>query len=228
MKRKSIGLGLMLVLMLGASAWADIYRWTDASGVVHFSNQPPPPGAAVIERIEETPYDAEADRQRSEDERQMRLERQRLELEERRAELAAREREAQMKMDEADRRVNEAREIQQRSLDSETDDDCDESYYLRFGTCGPYPAFGGGFYHGRPISPNLYRGFYRENNNLYYKDPHRPGHPPGQKPHPRPGAKPVPRTGSAQIAPKGKTPPAAAEEPVVRRPATPPAPAAVK
>jgi len=223
MKRQMIVIGVMLGLTLGAPAWADIYRWRDASGVIHFSNEPPPKGVVVIEEIEEAPYDAEADRQRTEEERQLRLERQKLELEERKAELTAREREAKMRLDEADRRMNEAREIQQRSLESEKDDDCDEDYYLRYGNCGPYPAYGGGYYYGRPVNPNLYRGYYRENNNLYYKDPHRPGHPPGLKPPPRPGVKPAPRPDSAQRAPKGNKPPAVVEEPIMKRPPAPPA-----
>jgi hypothetical protein len=228
MKRQIIAIGLLLGFLLGAPAWADIYRWKDANGVTHFSNEPPPPGMSVIERIEETPYDVEADRQRTEEERQLRLERQKLELEERKADLAAREREAQTRLDEAERRMNEARQIQQRSPESEKDDDCDEDYYLRYGTCGHYPAYGGRYFHGRPGNPNLYRGYYRENNNLYYKDPHRYGHPPGSQNPPRPGTKPAPKTDSVQSAKKGKKPLATVEEPTVKSPPASPAPAASK
>lgn len=223
MKRQLIVIGAMLGLIVGAPVQADIYRWKDAKGVIHFSNEPPPQGVSVIEKIEEAPYDAEADRRRAEEERQLRQERQKLEIEERKAGLTAREREAKMRLDEADRRMNEAREIQQQSLESgKDDDDCDEGYFLRYGTCGPSPAYGGRYYHGRPVNPNLYRGYYRENNNLYYKDPHRPGHPPGHKPTPRPGGKPAPRPESVQSAPKGNKPPVEVEEPVMKRPAAPP------
>lgn len=179
MKGPTIWIGVILSIMICAPARADIYRWKDAGGVTHFSNEPPPPGAVVLETIEETPYDAEADRRRIEEERRLNLERRSLELEERKAELASREREAQMRLDEAERRLNEAQQLQEGSQD----DDCDEDYYLRYGRCG-YPAHGYRYYPARPGSPNLYRGYYRDNNNLYYKQPRRPGHPPG---HPPPG-----------------------------------------
>ncbi len=227
MKRHTIIIGLMLVLMVGVQALADIYRWKDANGVTHFSNEPPPPAAAVIETIEEAPYDAEADRQRIEEERRLRLERQKLELEERKAGLASREREAQMRLDEAERRMNEAQQVQQRSQESLRDDDCDEDYYFRYGNCG-YPAYGQRYYPGRPGGPNLYRGYYRDNNNLYYKDPHRPGRPPGPPPYPRPGVKPAPKTDSAQSAAKAKKPPPTVEDPTLKGPPAPSLPAAPK
>jgi len=68
MKRQLIVIGAMLGLIVGAPAQADIYRWKDAKGVIHFSNEPPPQGVSVIEKIEEAPYDAEADRRRAEEE----------------------------------------------------------------------------------------------------------------------------------------------------------------
>ena len=83
---RTIHSGIVAILSMPAAASADIYRWKDANGVMHFSNQPPPAGVTVIEKIEETPYDAEADRQRIEEERRLRLERQKLEVEERKAE----------------------------------------------------------------------------------------------------------------------------------------------
>jgi hypothetical protein len=189
MTRQTLAVGLTLILMpmISTPVRADIYRWKDAGGVIHFSNEPPPPGAAVLETIEEAPYDAEADRRRIEEERRLNLERRSLELEERKAGLASREREAQMRLDEAERRLNEAQQLQQRSQESSQDDDCDEDYYLRFGRCG-HPAHGYRYYPARPGSPNLYRGYYRDNNNLYYKEPRRPGHPPG---HPPPGRRDV-------------------------------------
>jgi hypothetical protein len=227
MKRKTIIFGLMLALMIGAPAQADIYRWKDASGVTHFSNEPPPPGAALIETIEEAPYDAEADRQRIEEERRLRLERQKLDLEERKAGLANREREAQMRLEEAERRMNEARQVQPRPPESAEDDDCDEDYYFRYGSCG-YSVYGPRHYQGRPGNPNLYRGYYRENNSLYYQEPHRPGHPPGPSPPPRPGVKPAPKPDGAKGAAKAKKPPAAVEDSALRVPLAPGAPASPK
>jgi hypothetical protein len=193
MLRRAIILGWVAFLFTPAAAGADIYRWKDAQGVMHFSNQPPPAGVAVIEKIEETPYDAAADRQRIEEERRLRLERQKLEGEERRADTAAREREAQLKLDQANRRLQEAQQLEQQAREASKDDDCDDDYYLRYGTCGGYPVYSGRAYRGRPGSPDLYRGYYRENNSLYYKEPLRPGHPPVTPPPGKPGQKPTPR-----------------------------------
>ena len=232
MKGRMIWVGLILAVMIGAPARADIYRWKDAAGVTHFSNEPPPPDAAVIETIEEAPYDAEADRRRIEDERRLRLERQKLELEERKAGLAERERAAQMRLDEAERRLNEARSVPPQPSESFDDnDDCDQDDYLRYGSCG-YPVYGPRYVPGRPGNPNLYRGYYRDNNNLYYKNPHRPGSrpgpPPGPQPPPRPGGKPAPKPDGGSKAAKGKKPPAAAEDPTLKGLPAPSAPAAAK
>ena len=113
MKKQAFILGLVALLSMPAATSADIYRWKDANGVMHFSNQPPPEGVTLIEKIEETPYDAEADRRRIEEERRLRLERQKLEIEERKAETALREREAQLKLEDANRRLEEARRLEQ-------------------------------------------------------------------------------------------------------------------
>jgi hypothetical protein len=228
MKRLMIIAGLILTLMICAPARADIYRWKDAGGVTHFSNEPPPPGAVVIETIEETPFDAEADRRRIEDERRLRLERQSSELEERKAGLAVREREVQIRLEEAERRMNDARLVQPESPEAAEDDDCDQDYYLRYGSCG-YPAYGLRHYQGRPGNPNLYRGYYRENNNLYYQEPGRPGRPPGHpSPPPRLGAKPPSKPAGASSAAKGKKPPAKVEDFSLQGPLTPRVPGAVK
>jgi len=217
MQQHAIIWGLMALLsLLPAAASADIYRWKDARGVMHFSNQPPPDGTAVIEKIEEEPYDAQADRQRIEEERRLRLERQKLEVEERKAEISAREREAQSQLEEANRRLEEARQLEQQNREGATDG-CDDDYYLRNGYCGGYAVYGGRYYHGRPGSPDLYRRYYRENNSLYYKGPHKPGQlpvkpqpgKPGQKPMPPPQA---PKSAAAPV----KAPPAVENAPPVK------------
>ena len=120
MKRLLILLILLWVWWAGPVS-ADIYRWTDANGVTHFSNEPPPAGAKVLDKIEETPYDAAADRQRIKEERSYRLEREKLELEERKAELAGREREAQLRLEEANLRMQQAQQQQQQALNKERD-----------------------------------------------------------------------------------------------------------
>ncbi|MDA8142000.1 MAG: DUF4124 domain-containing protein [Desulfobacteraceae bacterium] len=39
--RPSVSLTVLLLLIFGSVAWADIYKWTDEKGVIHFSDQPP-------------------------------------------------------------------------------------------------------------------------------------------------------------------------------------------
>jgi hypothetical protein len=226
MQRQATAVGLMLAFVVSAPVWADIYRWQDARGVMHFSNEPPPAGVTVIEKMEETPYDAEADRRRLEEERRLRLERRQEELEERKAGLSAREQEAQMRLEEADRRLNEAEQIRQRSQEAAREEGCDDDYYFRYGNCGDLP-YGRRYYEGRPGSPDLYRGYYRENNNLYYKDHRRPGYPPGPPPV-RPGLKPAPRTDGPPGGAKGKKPPPAWEDPGFKKNLAPQVPAAPK
>jgi hypothetical protein len=226
MQRQTIAIGLMLAFVISAPAPADIYRWQDASGVTHFSNEPPPAGVTLIEKMEEAPYDAEADRRRLDEERRLRLERRQEELEERKAGVAAREQEAQMRLEEADRRMNEAQQIQQQAQEAAREDDCDDDYYFRYGNCG-YPAYGRRYHLERPRNPNLYRGYYRDNNNLYYKDHRRPGHPAGPPP-PRPGLKPTPKTDGATGGAKGKKPSTAWEDPALRGNPPPQVPAAPK
>lgn len=207
-----IGGVMALLFMLPAAASADIYRWKDASGVMHFSNQPPPGGTVVIEKIEEEPYDAQADRQRIEEERRLRLERQKLEVEERKAEISAREREAQLQMQEANRRMQEAQQLEQQARQGATGD-CDDDYNVGYGYCGGY--YGGRYYYGRPGNPDLYRNYYRFNNSLYYKDPHRPGQPPVKpplKPSDPPGQKPMPRPETPKSAASPGKAPSGAEE----------------
>jgi hypothetical protein len=178
MKRLLILLILLWVWWAGPVS-ADIYRWTDANGVTHFSNEPPPAGATVLDKIEETPYDAAADRQRIKEERSYRLEREKLDLEERKAELAGREREAQLRLEEANLRMQQAQQQQQQALNKErTEDNCGDAF-LRYGDCGS--GYGYGYIYGGRSVP--YNPYYRENNSLYYKDPPRPG----PKPPLRPG-----------------------------------------
>ena len=219
MKRQVVIWGLMAIFCLPAAANADIYRWKDANGVMHFSNQPPPAGAVILDKVEEAPYDAEADRQRIEEERRLRLERQRLEVEERKADIAAREREAQLRLEQANRRLEEARQMQQESQESARDDDCDDGYYLRYGYCGP----GYGYSYGRPGGlRNLYRGYYRDNNSLYHKKPLRPDHPPLKPPPDKPGPKPSHQPEALKSAVKPDKSPAGAGDSELKDAAPPP------
>ncbi len=60
-----ISLGLFLPPVVNA----DIYTWTDANGVKHFSNKPPRNEVVATRHSEEIPYDAEADRKNAEADR---------------------------------------------------------------------------------------------------------------------------------------------------------------
>jgi hypothetical protein len=45
----------LAVLLAAAQASADVYVWTDADGVRHYSNTPPPEDAVILKTYEETP-----------------------------------------------------------------------------------------------------------------------------------------------------------------------------
>lgn len=200
-------MGLLVVCMLSAGvADADIYRWTDSKGTIHFTNEPPPPGGVLVERIEEVPYDAEADRRRAEEERRLRLERQRLEIEERKAGVALQEQEARRKLEEAQRTLEEARQ-QAEQLERAGQEDCSDDHYLRYGTCEGYPVVVHRY--NRPArQKDLYRGYTRKDGGLYYHE--RP------RPHPAapPAAPPVaPKDESDPLKPKRGTPKAKSQDP---------------
>lgn len=60
--KRLIPLILVLVFCLSTSLEADqIYQWIGKDGVMHFTNEPPPPGAKVINEQEAIPYDEAAD-----------------------------------------------------------------------------------------------------------------------------------------------------------------------
>jgi hypothetical protein len=61
---------ITLILLIWIMVWvpasnADIYTWTDENGVKHFGNQPPQNAADAKILFKEEPYDAAADRQRT-------------------------------------------------------------------------------------------------------------------------------------------------------------------
>jgi hypothetical protein len=197
MKTRTIILWLLTFLSSPAITGADIYRWKDANGVMHFSNQPPPENVSVLERIEEAPYDAESDRRRVEEERRQRIETQKLEMEARKAEIAARELDAQRKLEDAARRLEDARQIEQESHERAKGGDCDDDYYLRYGVCLGYPAYDARRrYHYPSGRSDLYRYYYRDNNSLYYKAPAKRGKPPTVPSPEKTGQTPPSRTES--------------------------------
>jgi hypothetical protein len=116
-----ICLFILIGCMLSSAAMADIYEWTDADGVKHYSNYAPPENSRVMMKTQEAPYDEAADRARAEEERQTLLELTRLEIAQREADLAQREAEAERRMLEADRLTEEALRDAEPSLEQAED-----------------------------------------------------------------------------------------------------------
>ncbi len=196
-----------LFLIFAPGAEADIYRWRDGRGVMHFSNQPPPNGVQVLERIEETPHDPAADQERRESDQRVLKDFERRELEEAKLRALEQEREARRRLEEAERRLEEAKRLEERARRS-TPDDCDRGWYLRYGSCegfvrsSPVQRV---YIYGRPPRPDECRDWYRENNSIYCRDPEKPRPPPvpppsrpprGTAPKDSPGAQPSPSRGA--------------------------------
>jgi len=64
MRILAVFLGLLLFCGLAGTASADIYSWTDAAGVRHFSNHVPPKSAGDVEITSETAYVAPSEEER--------------------------------------------------------------------------------------------------------------------------------------------------------------------
>ena len=65
---------ILVSCIFAASAFADIYEWTDENGVKHYSNYAPPAESRVLMKTKEEPYDEAADRARIAAEQQQLLE----------------------------------------------------------------------------------------------------------------------------------------------------------
>ena len=134
------GLKIFILIAAGClitgSPHADIYEWTDANGVKHFTNYTPPADATILMKTNEVPYDAAADRARMEADRQYQLELARQEIAAREAELERREAEAERKAAEAERYAQET----ERAADQYLKDAKNDSYYYRGG--GYYGYYG--------------------------------------------------------------------------------------
>ena len=162
MKGLKILLFLAAVCLIAGTLHADIYEWTDANGVKHFTNYAPPDDATILMKTEELPYDEAADRARIEADRQQQLELARLEL-------AAREAEIERRAAEAERRAAEAERYAEETVqkaDQYLDDARNDRYYSR-----------GGGYYGFYRPPHYKRWYYRNHTaSIYFKDPPRIDH----------------------------------------------------
>jgi len=111
----------LLLLWGGYPAVAQLYQWTNADGVRHFSNTPPPDGVTATVVQDEIPYDPETDHQRRVQEDAMLQERES-------AALQKRLENAERGADEA-RRQAEAAERKAKQLEQDLEDqDEDRSY----------------------------------------------------------------------------------------------------
>lgn len=172
MKRATIVLVMIVTCLIASSLQADIYEWTDESGVRHFTNYAPPDDAKILMKTKEVPYDEAADRARREAEERQRLELERLELAEREADLERREAEAQRRRVEADREADELLQEAERILTRSRED---RYSYQTFG----WGRFGRGYaYNGLyPVSPFFNehpynRWYYRgKRGSIYYTTP---------------------------------------------------------
>ena len=66
MKQLSLIIALLFIFFCFPVMSEQVYTWIDEHGVKHFTNDPPPEGATVVEKIEELPYDEAEDQKRME------------------------------------------------------------------------------------------------------------------------------------------------------------------
>lgn len=105
----------LFTYMLTACLWshgvnADIYTWTDESGIMHFSNRNSHPEAALYLKTMEGPYEEAVERAQRETEQQRELERAQAEIRIQEARLAE-------KIAKLERRTAEAKRKTQEALD---------------------------------------------------------------------------------------------------------------
>jgi len=155
------GLKIFLLAAAGClitgSLQADIYEWTDANGVKHFTNYAPPEDARILMKTEEVPYDEAADLARMEADRQYHLELARQEIAAKEAEIEQREAEAERKAAEAERYAQE----KIREADQYLDDAKSDRWYYRVGPYYPYyPA---------PYRQHYKRKFHKISHYKYVK-----------------------------------------------------------
>lgn len=117
----------LLILWCGQPATAAVYQWTDADGVRHFSNTPPPAGVAAIVLQEEIPYDPETDDQRRAQEEAMLEERESAEIQERLEKAERDAEEARRQAEAAERKADQL----EKDLEEQEEDPSYGIYYPR-------------------------------------------------------------------------------------------------
>jgi hypothetical protein len=104
--------------LVASPLYADIYKWTDESGVQHFSNYNPPGNARVWMKTKDVPYDEAADHER--------------------IEIEQREAEAERRLAETDRQAEETALESEEFLDEARSD---RYAYQSYGFYGYYPGY---------------------------------------------------------------------------------------
>jgi hypothetical protein len=165
MKGLKISLLIAAQFFIALSLFADIYEWTDANGVKHFTNYAPPDNAKLLMKTEAVPYDEAADIERIETEQQDQLELERQEIAEREAELERKVAEAERRLAALDRQAEKIEREAEDWSDETADDAYIDSSYDSYGSYGYYP----GYY----TYPRKQRWYYRgHSGGIYYKKPH--------------------------------------------------------
>lgn len=101
---------IMAACLWGQTVKADIYVWTDESGIRHFSNRDSHPEAELFLKTMEGPYEEAVERAQREAEKQRELERERAQIRGEKERLAE-------KMAELERRTEAAKRDAQEALD---------------------------------------------------------------------------------------------------------------
>jgi hypothetical protein len=165
MKGLKISLIIAAQFFIASSLFADIYEWTDANGVRHFTNYAPPDNAKLLMKTEAVPYDEVADIQRMETERQDQLAFERQEIAEREAELEWKVAEVERRLAALDRQAERIEREAQEWSDKSVDDGYVDRSYESYGSYGYFP----GYY----TYPRKQRWYYRgHSGGIYYKKPH--------------------------------------------------------
>lgn len=118
---------IMVILWSWQPAAAELYQWTNADGVRHFSNTPPPKGVEATVLQGEIPYDPESDEKRRSQEDAMLQERESAETQ-RRIEDAERETEEARRQAEA---ANRKADQLEKDLEDQDDNGSYGTYYPR-------------------------------------------------------------------------------------------------
>ena len=66
MKQLSLIIALLFIFFCFPVMSGQVYTWIDEHGVKHFTEDPPPEGATVVEKTKEIPYDEAKDQKRME------------------------------------------------------------------------------------------------------------------------------------------------------------------